>query len=197
MVSFNGIFSKIYSYCKNDLTLIKQHINVEATVLSGRGSPWTVIDPNFENSILDTNWISDNSLNQKFTVSFLNHKIILHSYSVKSRFDYDNHHPLEWNLEGSNDGLIWNFIHHKKRGYELNGKGISLNFPCKQKQAYKAFRLKMIGTDTEGHNYFSLGKFELFGDLMIKDKTNKDPYQNVKTISLILKISQLILCTLS
>ena len=134
MAAFNGIFTAFYSYYSSS-SLIKQQLNVEANQLSGRGSPWTVIDPSFNSSDAETNWISNNSPNQKFVVTFLKHKVLLKSYSVKSRLDYSDHGLLEWNLEGSNKDGVWHLIHHKERGNNFVGTGKTLQFNCEQGKA--------------------------------------------------------------
>ena len=171
MVAFNGILTAFYSYYSSNDKL-KQQLNVEADQFSGRGSPWTVIDPTFNNTIKNTNWISNDSPNQKFIVTFLKHKIFLSSYSVKSRLDVDDHHPLEWDFEASNNNISWHLIHHKTRGNELKGLGKTLQFDCQQVKAYRMFRLTMIGKDSGGSNHFSLNKFEIFGEVLRKERIN-------------------------
>ena len=71
MAAFNGIFTAFFG-CYPTNESIKQQLNVEATTLEGRGSPWTVIDPSFNSTEDRTNWISDNAPNQSLAVTFYN-----------------------------------------------------------------------------------------------------------------------------
>ena len=191
MVSFDGIFTNIYKVCNNNLSLIKHHISVEADTLEGRGSPWTVLDPSFAGTADKSNWISKNKPNQTFTVTFLDRAVLLSSYSIKSRLDVNAHHPLEWNFEASNNNHSWHLIHHKPRNNELRGIARSMNYNYPQKDAFKMFRLSMIGTNSDGGNYLSFNKLELFGKVYVNKITSKG-YRSMKMFYMILKISRLI-----
>ena len=91
------------------------------------------------------------------------------SYSFRSRLNMNDHMPLEWMLEASNDHVNWFVLHHKERNEEFFVKGHERKFEFENSKNYRYIRIKKIGENNENGQYcqycFAFNKIELIGSL--------------------------------
>ena len=152
--SFKGVF---YS-------LGKRHPNVPINKLvkvtpsstyPGRGNAIYVIDPHFSYTT-ENNWISESRVNSSFTFSFINDRLLIKSYIIKTRTDNIYCCPIEWVMEGSNDDINWIQIHHKESGTEQCEIGKVVRHNCFAKQPFKSFKI------TQACSFHSLNQINTF-----------------------------------
>ena len=167
---FDGLFSYLFKdYSAEEVVMI---VNASASsTFPSRGSPIVTLNPYIKKNIVEDFWASDNIKNSSFSIKFHYHIFALHSYTIQSRDYQDYNTPLEWVLEATNDDIHWDLIHHKVRGNELNGRGLSLNWQSNNKnEYYKHYRFTQIGENYHFHEYekyiFGIGSIEMFGILI-------------------------------
>lgn len=162
---FKGLF---YSYFKNYSSkhiskLVKITASTTNTVYQ---APIILIDPNADSSKL---WQSNSFENSSITLTLLRERLLISSYSLKSRTGWNKYTPFEWVLEGSNDQKNWVLIHHKLNGTELIESGSRGNWECTSSIPFNSFKLTQLHENRkneERYKYmFTLGKIELFGTI--------------------------------
>ncbi|OHT16168.1 F5/8 type C domain containing protein [Tritrichomonas foetus] len=110
-------------------------------------------------------WTSLNEAGSYVSVDFLDHKINLNAYSLKSyNASSEWRHLRAWVIEGSN-GSGWKEIHRVKRGGQLNGYNKIATFKCPNNNFFQTIRIKMIAPNYYGDWYFFLSSLEFFGIL--------------------------------
>ena len=167
-VPFHGIF---YSYFKN---YTKDQINKLVKIKTNGdnptcGPPDGLINPDVNSSARTDNWQSSGKKNSSFTISLLRERILVSSYSLRSRLDADYNTPYEWVLEGSNDLKNWVQIHHKPKGDELVRIRSEGNWICNTQKSFSSFKLTQLNENYNNSYLFSLNKIELFGKLSAND----------------------------
>lgn len=161
--NFHGIF---YTFYKNYRSSIKNIVKVEAsTTISGRGDPYCTIDPDVAGTSNEDTWISEDKENSSIEYTFLKDKVSLTAYSFKSRGDWGENNPLEWNLYGSNDKKRWNIIHHKERNSYFDGLNKEKSFSFRKTIPYKHFKIMNLGTNSHSNYHFAFNLIEFFGVL--------------------------------
>ena len=110
-------------------------------------------------------WCSMNEPNSYVAVDFLEHRVKLTHYTIKTyNANAEWRHLKSWVAEGSNGGN-WKEIHKIKRGSYLNGPFKVATFPVKNAAYYQIIRIRMIGPNHYGdYNLFLMG-LEFFGVL--------------------------------
>ena len=89
----NGIFDYMFAKATNK---IHQFVQVSASSThSGRGDPFTTIDPNANEQAYTDCWVSELVENSNLTISFINHQFALDSYTLQSRKGFDRNVPAE------------------------------------------------------------------------------------------------------
>jgi hypothetical protein len=93
----------------------------------------------------------------------------LSSYTLKSRTDYDTYHPVQWEIEGSNDESSWVSLDSRNK-QEQYGRGAVKNYSCNKENDgfYRFIRMRQTGENIsyESHR-LSLSQIELFGKLQL------------------------------
>ena len=191
-VSFNGIFTFYHTYYPR--TSIQKFVKVKTSSdYGGRGSSYSVVDPNITMNTDKMNWLSKSEENSSFMIIFQRDILKLSSYSLKARVDQGFNTPREWVLEGSNDLMNWKQLHHKERGDELTTIGSEGNWSSDVNEYFRMFRLMMLGENkmhVESEKYiFSMNKLEVFGTLhpFVKMFSCKCK-QNIKSSTVLLLI---------
>ena len=144
-------------------------------------------DPKITSSSREYGWQSDSIENSSVTITLLRDRLKISSYSLQTRKDRDVNTPYEWILEGSNDLMNWETIHHKSHGDELINKSSKGHWECSSSIPFRFFKLTQLHENrknTEEQKYmFSLSKIELFGTLFpnepitcFNQKTNNIKY---------------------
>ncbi|KAK8870520.1 hypothetical protein M9Y10_008404 [Tritrichomonas musculus] len=119
--------------------------------------------------ILDPRWKGTwNSLNEAgsyIQVDFLEHKINLTGYTIRTYdADPDWRHLRAWVVEGSN-GSGWKEIHRVRFGGQLNGPNKVATFSCPNTNFYQIIRIKMTSQNYYGDWFFYISGLEFFGIL--------------------------------
>jgi hypothetical protein len=90
-------------------------------------------------------------------------------YSLRHYTTWDTEALRTWVLEGSNDGKRWTTLRDHKDDASLNKKGATrtwaLSGPATNK-AYRMFRVRQTGLNSNRHKFLALSGFELYGELM-------------------------------
>jgi hypothetical protein len=86
-------------------------------------------------------------------------------YSLRSQPDCDNHHPMNWMLEGSMDGQNWIELDRRDNCRELVGLNRSATFSVSRRAFFQQIRLRQHEENSNGYDYLTVNAFELFGDL--------------------------------
>ena len=165
----DGVFNFLFS--RLSLSDVHKIVEVSASsTLTGRGSPFTTIDPNAIEQVYTDCWVSDPVNNSNLTISFKHHLLSISSYTFQSRMRTNNNVPLEWIVEGTNDFQEWKTIHYKERGNEIVGNGIVHNWETSNHDFFHSYRITMIGENHHTYSeaekfYFALGRIEFFGFL--------------------------------
>jgi hypothetical protein len=86
-------------------------------------------------------------------------------YSVRTRNDSDDNHPMNWIIEGSQDGHEWIEVDRRNDCRELLGKSRSQTFPTSRTGYFRQIRLRQTGQNSSGYHFLTVSAFELFGVL--------------------------------
>lgn len=167
---FRGVF---YRMAKGfPTTKIEKLVNVSlSSFYKGRGDPYIAIDP--RRSYTGATWLSTSEENSSYCVTFLRDNLTIKAYSIKSRTDKSTYNqPLEWILEGSNDLVSWDLLHHKERGEEMRQKGAIGKWFVNSRKSYKSFKITQLGVNSYAEYVdrfvFGFNKLELYGKLDIE-----------------------------
>ena len=163
----DGLFSHLFQI--RSKSQIQKFVQVTASsTLSGRGDPFTTIDPIMDKSDYYTNWISESQENSSITISFVKHQFAINSYTLQRRINHSDNYPLQWILEATNDRNNWFLIHNKIKGEELS-TSTPFHWVCPQKEFYREYKFTMIGENSWHYDYlkymFAIGTIEFFGSL--------------------------------
>ena len=165
---FKGVFyslGKRHPYAKfSELVTV-----TPSSTYPGKGEAIYVIDPHFSYTN-ESNWISKSAINSSLTFSFINDRLLLKSYIIKTRTDKIYCCPIEWVVEGSNDGVSWTQLHHKVSGTEQCEMGKAVRYNCATKQSFKSFKITQLGKNQNpiveaDQHIFGLNKLEVYGKL--------------------------------
>jgi len=122
-----------------------------------------------------SNWCSNNIENSYFIIEFPKNRVHVTDYSLVSRNYAPADMPRTWRLDGSLNGVNWHYI-DKVENYEgLKEKNTLKTFHVKKPGAYKLFRFMQTGPSSRNLSFFTLGKVELFGEIL---RLNKE-YQKI------------------
>lgn len=110
-------------------------------------------------------WCSANEPNSYVMFDFLDHKLKLTHYTLKTyNQDQQWRHLKSWVVEGGNNGA-WKELHRVKRGNHLNGAFKVASFAVDKASYYQCIRFRMIGPNHYGDYHLFLMGVELFGIL--------------------------------
>ena len=111
-------------------------------------------------------WYTNSEPNSWVSFDFKEKKVSLSSYTLKSRTDFDYYHPVEWEIEGSNDESSWVSL-DSRNTREQCGKGVVKNYSCNKGNHgfYRFIRMRQTGKNSGGRHSLLLCQIELFGKL--------------------------------
>ena len=158
--SFNGI---IQYFNNNYYNTLYSHVNV--TVSSTNNNPdfnnlSSIIDFKYQNS----HWASKDEPNQSIMIHFLNNRVSVTYYSLRTRRGGENF-PLSWNFEGSNDNSHWTMIHAKEVNGDLNSSFAFKTYRASIDGVFSFFRVTMNEKNSNSSHIFHIERFEIFGAL--------------------------------
>jgi hypothetical protein len=116
-------------------------------------------------------WASENSPNSWIRFDFKNRRIGLSHYTLRSRYDTDQHHLMAWVVEGRNDDREkWVTLDERNTSdtRDLVGRGKMKTYECRSVDKSKAFRyiqVRLTEKDSSNRYFVVLSAVEFFGDL--------------------------------
>jgi hypothetical protein len=116
---------------------------------------------------VDSYFASENRPDQWICYAFKNRRVRVTDYSIQSQFNagVGQLQPRHWVLEGSDDGNLWTELDRQQGDSSLNGPNRVSTFHLMRQTVVRIIRLRQIGVNHSGSNYFVIGGFELFGTL--------------------------------
>jgi hypothetical protein len=93
----------------------------------------------------------------------LGRSLALTGWAYRSRSGVTTSTPLSMTLEGSNDNSNW--VTLDTRSLSVTSPSQWFYFPAAIAAGYQYFRLRQPGLNSSGANHFSIGEFELYGQL--------------------------------
>ena len=117
---------------------------------------------------------SNNIQNSWLRYDFIQNKVILTGYSIRTRHDYDLYHPRNWVIEGSNTGgeneNEWMVLDSHTNDTTLRGTCFSHTFDIDQsktnQKGYRYLRLRQTGVNSDGYHHLIFSALEYFGTLI-------------------------------
>lgn len=165
-ISFNGDpWSGVFSY----LTAQCHDNPVKAGLLTITGNSFNPSYVGVLSHVIQKDWngywCSANEPNSYIAFDFLDHKLKLTHYTLKTyNASPQWRHIKSWVVEGCNSGT-WKEIHRIKRGNYLNGPIKVASFPVRNSAYYQSIRIRMIGPNHYGDYHLFLMGIEFFGVL--------------------------------
>lgn len=92
-----------------------------------------------------------------FKCDFIGMKICPTSYTIKSKYGSDNHHPRNWVIEGSNTDKEseWDILDKSDNDETIYGIKSCYTINIKlQDKYYRYLRIRQTGKNSSGCNYF-------------------------------------------
>ena len=91
----------------------------------------------------------------------------LKSYSTNNPLGLSPCEPVQWVIEGSNDGSNWREV-DRRNTQDLKGKSIVKTYSCSvddKTESFRFVRLRQTGKNVKGNDYLGLSAMEFFGTL--------------------------------
>ena len=156
---FNGIISHLKRKCGGNVHE-KGVVNIKASS-NGRNQCHQLVDY----GTIDV-WHTKNEPNSWVSFDFKEKKVSLSSYTLKSHAYWDRGHPVQWEIEGSNDESSWVSL-DSRNTWEQCGKGVVKNYSCNKgnHDFYRFIRMRQTGKNSSGEHYLVFSQIELFGKL--------------------------------
>lgn len=156
---FDGIIRYLQKSSKN----IKDEIEItSSSIWNNNWVPDNVIQ--YDNN---RPFVSQNLQDSSICFQFKNYKVIPTCYTIRSRRDYNGHHPQNWAIEISNDSINWEEINQQKNCQDLTGLGLVHTFDIEKSQQKEAKFIRLIqkGKNSSGNNHCSFNSIEFYGYL--------------------------------
>ena len=161
--SLNGIIDYL---TKESGGNVSDNGTVKVTAINDRSSTNSknVVDLHNNNN----GFVSDNVSNTWLKYDFIGRKICPTCYTIKSRHDYDSHHPRSWVIEGSNtdEESDWKILDKKDNNKTVNGINTCYTFNInEQDEYYRYLRIRQTGKNSSGYDFFCFSGLEYFGKI--------------------------------
>ena len=156
---FNGIISHLKRECGGNVH-VKGVVNIKASSNYSNQCHQLVDYGTIED------WWTKDEPNSWVSFDFKEKKVSLSSYTLKSRTDWDEKQPVQWEIEGSNDESSWVSL-DSRNTQEQRGFGAVKNYSCNKGNHgfYRFIRMRQTGLNSSGAHYLVLSQIELFGKL--------------------------------
>ena len=102
-------------------------------------------------------------------LDFLDRKVRPTRYSLRHYSAWDTEALRNWVLEASNDQKTWTVLRQHTNDTTLDHKGEAATWTLSgsaSTTAYRYFRIRMTGKNSNNHYYLALSGFEIYGDLV-------------------------------
>lgn len=177
-----GIIHYIQSNYKNRNNFIEMKNSTLQVDSQNWGSIYTIVNYTLYTSEGQSNWCSKNIPNSNFTMIFKGFSIRITNYTFTTRNYNANDFPMNWKVEGSNNGKDWIYIDHKIDQKSLLKLGATKTFGVEKTGRYSQFRFVQNGTTSNKCHFFGLGKIDLFGELYITTENDNSSCMNKRNV---------------
>ena len=158
---FDGIFTNMFSQCGNknpcESGLIKV---IPSDQICNNCS--NIITPNWKQ-----HWFSFFGPNPFVKIDFINLKILLTAYSLKTYSGQDGYgHMQSWIVQGSDDDKVYENLDEQVNTNDLNSNSAFHTYKINKKsQPYRFIKITMTGKNHAGTDFMVLRNIEFFGTL--------------------------------
>jgi hypothetical protein len=116
----------------------------------------------------DSVFVSGNEPNQWIAYDFLERRVRITHYTLRSRFDgwINSNNPKSWVIEISLDGQGWTEIDRKEDNGDLNGTNLVKSYELGAEAEARVVRIRQIGPTHSGKHFLTISGFELFGAIV-------------------------------
>lgn len=97
-------------------------------------------------------------------------------YTLKHYISWDTECLRNWILQASNDGIHWVTVKKHEEDGALSEKGGTHTWPVQSRGAYRIWRIKQTGLNSNKHKYLACSGIEFYGQLFL---TKFDPLAGV------------------
>ncbi|KAK8848292.1 hypothetical protein M9Y10_019352 [Tritrichomonas musculus] len=162
--SLNGIIDYL---TKESGGNVSDNGTVKATTITDRISleARNAVDLHNDNN----GFISTDVSNMWLKYDFVDRKVCPTSYTIKSRHNYNDHHPRSWVIEGSNTDSEsdWTILDERNNYNGIEGMNVCYAFEMKeQTEFYRYLRIRQTGKNSSNYDYLCLSGLEYFGRLL-------------------------------
>ena len=122
----------------------------------------------------DDLWFTEDLPDQWLMYNFKDMRVKVKHYTLKThKYPSNTPHIKTWVVEGSRDGYTW--VELDKRSISvLNGPSRFQTFPCRNSDGvYRFVRLRQTAANARNDNVLALTNFEIFGDLLVPEGSEK------------------------
>lgn len=108
--------------------------------------------------------VTTNKPDSWMMIDFVHFKVRPTHYSLRHYISWRNEALRNWVLEGSNNGKLWAVLRDHKNDASLFGKGSICSWQLNTKyDAYRYFRIRQTGLNSNTHNFLACSGFEIYG----------------------------------
>eukprot|EP01084_Bolivina_argentea_P250100 418904_1 len=97
-------------------------------------------------------------------------------YTLRHYLSWDTECLRNWILQASNDGIHWVTVKKHEEDSSLSEKGAAHTWPVQSRGAYRIWRIKQTGLNSNKHKYLACSGIEFYGQLFL---TKFDPLAGV------------------
>lgn len=115
--------------------------------------------------------------NSWMQIDFMSRTVRPTHYSLRHYSSWDTEALRSWVLEASNDGDNWTDLSTHEDDRSLDRRGAVHTWPLPGvRQAYRFFRVRQTGRNSNNHHYLALSGMEFYGDLFDDDFSPNTAY---------------------
>jgi hypothetical protein len=154
---WNGILNYFTKECGGNIHQ-KGIVNITSSG-DERNKCWEVANHGWNDG-----WASSNVPNSWICFDFKEKPVLLQHYTLKSH-NWDTHFPIQWVIEGSNDGNTWKVLDNRNTR-DLCGTSLVKTYECstsKSNEFFRFIRMKQTGKASDNDDYLILTNIEFFG----------------------------------
>ncbi len=115
-----------------------------------------------------TRFVTENGPSEWVTIDFREKRVLPTHYALRHYSSYDTEALRSWVLEASENGVVWTTLVTHVNDTALRARGDTHAWPIpfdKRGAAYRVFRVRQTGPNSNTHRFLALSGFELYGEL--------------------------------
>ena len=183
-------FSGVFRGYNKIVSSFKAFVKIDATS-SVKSNTYDVMYPFNTTSVESVSWFSDDKQNSFISMKFINHKMSLLSYSLRSRSNC----PVSWNVEAMNNAGNWEIVSCITNDRSLKNNAFG-HWNSTNNNFYSTFRIRQTGkrerNDGITDDCFELSVIEFFGTLL---KTGMCSCKCKHSMNLLIAALTLVVCS--